>query len=258
MKKISSILLVVALLISVLVLPIAASSAEEKNPYPPRDGIEPTWAKYSRKQSSSTKDDNPNPAEKVVTVQGGTGDPYLEYIPARLREQQESDLFSEYVEESADGTEGTFLRFVDRKSISKVDLDEILIQEESYVIWDTLNGNAVESRLIFPASRVKADTPLTVDVNEGSAAVSYTRFSKAFDNTLLVVGVSQGETLGTVQTALLLPEEMQSGDLYFYSYDTDTNVYAPLTTTYKLDQVGFVHFPAEYAEMLVISQGPLG
>ena len=126
---------------------------------------------------------------------------------------------------------------------------------------DTLSGGVVQVRVYInnPAALDK-DTLVSGWLQNASAVSLKNRFERFFENKLLTIRFDHaGEWGQTVRAAARLDTPgMDAGNLVFYAYDRQTNLYRRiLNPNYRIDANGYVHFDTSIAGDIIISGGPL-
>lgn len=144
---------------------------------------------------------------------------------------------------------------------------EVTVTEEA---WKELSGNTFRHDTIADGAvqvRVTISNPeaMTQDVKVSAYTTgkdvekAKATFDQFFENSTQVVHFDQKGTWGQeVRIAAKLNPDIDTDNLRFYSYDSNTNKYRILQNPqYSIDANGYVHFSTEYANSIVISDGPL-
>lgn len=83
-------------------------------------------------------------------------------------------------------------------------------------------------------------------------------FEKFYDNKVAVISCAQQGSFGAklrIAAKVQLPGDGKT--LNFYSYDSQTNTFKIIETTYRIDANGYVHFETELAGDIIITDKPL-
>lgn len=128
--------------------------------------------------------------------------------------------------------------------------------------FDTLSDKSVEGRITLnPASytggKYTGEIKLTVQTNETATGAVKAVFNKFFSNDVKVIRSDQ-QSFGASVTIAAKVEDINTSDLYFYTYDTTTNKYEALTVqNVSLDKSGYLHFTTATGGYIVVSEGTL-
>lgn len=128
--------------------------------------------------------------------------------------------------------------------------------------FDTLSDKSVEGRITLnPASytdgKYTGDIKLTVQTNETATKAVKAVFNKFFSNNVKVIRCEQ-QSFGASVTIAAKVGDIDTSDLYFYTYDTTTNKYEALTVqNVSLDKSGYLHFTTSTGGYIIVSEGAL-
>ncbi|MCL2055949.1 MAG: Ig-like domain-containing protein [Oscillospiraceae bacterium] len=126
---------------------------------------------------------------------------------------------------------------------------------------DTMDGNTVQVRIsIVNPGQFTQDAMLSGFVKGANVESVTNTFTKWFNNTVRTISLDQqGAWEKPVQVAAKLDlSGMDTGNLYFYSYDRATNTYRRITApAYRIDANGYLRFTTGLAGNIVISDGAL-
>jgi hypothetical protein len=126
-------------------------------------------------------------------------------------------------------------------------------------IHDTTEG-PVQVRVRIPdPAKVNSTVYLCGSVTGREVDKVIYRFEKWFPNDIRVVDLHQSDPWGqTVKLAALVDfTGMNTQNLYFYSYNKETNKFTKIKTTYQFDSKGYIHFSSALAGAIVIADGSL-
>ena len=129
------------------------------------------------------------------------------------------------------------------------------------VVWsDVVRNGVVQSRMyIDPAKYASLTGDIKLGVELSAPSVS-TLFDKYFSNNIRIVKFEHTGPFGmAIEVAVKLDlTNMNTENLYFYSYDAATNVYTPIANPmYYIDTNGYLHFTVSNGGHVIISDGPL-
>ena len=127
------------------------------------------------------------------------------------------------------------------------------------LVSDSIMGNAVDVRITIDPQKAVKSINLFASTKSEHAAYIKSIFGKHFKNDVYVISlVQQGDFGTTVEIAAKIDFESDIGNLYFYSYDSKTNIYRQITApSCWIDQNGYIHFITMLANNIIISNGPL-
>lgn len=186
--------------------------------------------------SSSSRDNTPAP------------NPWLDPTPAQAKAGDAANANTDTVRTKSEGTYGV------RKDSWK--------NLKGYTFsHDTVEGNAVMVRVsINDPAAMKTDALVSAYVTGGFVEIRKTQFEKWFGNEIRIVHMDETKPWGQdVRIAAKVDlTKMNTGSLYFYSYDKATNSYKRITSPqYRIDKNGYLHFYTPYSGDIVISSNPL-
>lgn len=129
------------------------------------------------------------------------------------------------------------------------------------IVWsDVVKNGVVQSRMyIDPAKYASLTGDIKLGVELSDLSVS-TLFDKYFTNNIKVVKFEHTGPFGmAIEVAVKLDlTNMNTENLYFYSYDAATNIYTPIAyPMYYIDTNGYLHFTVSNGGHVIISDGPL-
>jgi Predicted membrane protein len=134
----------------------------------------------------------------------------------------------------------------------------------SSFIADTVSNNRVVGRItISPrlTTNLSSASVVKLVVDPGSTAVATTksRFGNWFRNNMTYVSMSHQGNFGmTVSVAAFVDlSKLNTNKLRFYCYNPSTNKYREVTTTYRIDSNGYLHFSTPIGGDFVITDSAL-
>ena len=126
---------------------------------------------------------------------------------------------------------------------------------------DTAFGGVVQVRITFPnPEMIDKDTMISAYLRGVDADAIRARFARFYDNTFDVIHCDQRADWKQVVriAAKINLTGMDTANLYFYSYNPDTNTFRRIADPkYRIDANGYVHFSTPYAGDIIVSSGPL-
>ena len=119
---------------------------------------------------------------------------------------------------------------------------------------------AIETRLyVYPARATKAFSAVA-RLDDATVSGVRSTFGNWFKNRVAVIWLGQSDGYGmSVQVATKLNlSGMDTTKLYFYTYSSSTNSYAPIASpSYWIDGSGYLHFTTTVGNYVIVSEGAL-
>lgn len=124
----------------------------------------------------------------------------------------------------------------------------------------SITGKGVEVRVAFLAASATKDVDLSASTTSARAKQTSAFFAKWFTNKFATISMGhQGEFGMQVNIAAQIDlSNMDTTNLYFYSYDLKTNRYNRIFNPgYSIDSAGYLWFNTTFGGEVVVSDGPL-
>ncbi|MFV0399998.1 MAG: hypothetical protein ACK5LX_05185 [Oscillospiraceae bacterium] len=126
--------------------------------------------------------------------------------------------------------------------------------------FDTMTGNAVTGRLTVAPAAATKDISTTISVSGAIVDKVKEAFGKWYSNKIVVIHTGQKGSYGMNVNIAAKTEftEMETGNLYFYSYDRATGSLTLIAQpNYRIDGNGYLHFTTGNGDTIIVSDGPL-
>lgn len=124
---------------------------------------------------------------------------------------------------------------------------------------DSVKKQSVDVRISFNPELATKEINLSGStVNDDAKAVT-SHFEKYYTNKVMTVALGQKDNFGMpVKIAAKRIPEVNTSNLFFYSYNKATNKYKRIVyPQYWIDKNSYIHFTTESANYIIISDGPL-
>ena len=120
---------------------------------------------------------------------------------------------------------------------------------------DTRTGAALDVRIVVTdPSAATRGINLAASTNSASAVRTRNLFSRSFDGAMMVISMEQQGDFGMeVRVVAMLDTALDADNLFFYSFNRETNTFRRFTPSVRVDDSGFLHFNTTLAGDIIIS-----
>jgi len=119
---------------------------------------------------------------------------------------------------------------------------------------DSRTDAGLDVRVSLNPAAATRDINLAASTTSARAQRTQALFSRSFEGPMMVISMEQQGNFGTeVRVTTRIDSELDADNLFFYSFDRETNRFTRFTPNTRVDDNGFLHFNTTLAGCIIIS-----